>query len=83
MLVQHQRYGRGNRLHPAAFVQTDSLFYRLFKQRPRFGVDLLGLNAPRVRPFNLTVNCRKSTGFIWIVTKHCPLVRHSRYNGYN
>ena len=44
MLVQHQRYGRGNRLHPAAFVQTDSLFYRLFKQRPRFGVDLLGLN---------------------------------------
>jgi len=25
-------------------MQTDSLFYRLFKQRPRFGVDLLGLN---------------------------------------
>ena len=25
-------------------MHTDSLFYRLFKQRPRFGVDLLGLN---------------------------------------
>ena len=25
-------------------MRTDSLFYRLFKQRPRFGVDLLGLD---------------------------------------